>query len=546
MDTPLNASATSAGALLASNTFVVPPYQREFAWEGDEVKEFWDDLRGGLEQGSYFLGLVILTTEGSELPSETDRKHVVDGQQRILSLSLLASAIYHEAKREGRDALADRVRADFLTSMNYETDLMVPRVVLSEPRDDDTFQTLTTSPTIVTQPDGDESDLSRRLLAASETLRKSLAADLQPDPFKRLGMWADFLTNQVYLAVFVHPDPSTAYRVFEVINTRGRELTTADLLKNYILSQTPDQQRDQRYREWREIAEPLSPQNGPSSLVQFIRHVVTLHAGHVPSRDLFAYLAGRQKVSDDRRPPGVPDLMANLQSQLPLYLQMIDPTVDGPADPVWLGVFAALKDLGVITVRPLLLAIAEVPNPTEGMKKVLQLVVRRIVVGNLGTGNVERRFSEAARLVATTQDWTAPLVELEDLNPTSTEFIEQLRKRSLNKSTLTFLHRSIHQSSTTPEDLGYLHLIRPRQAAGWDAFPQDDFTYWGSTLGNTILARVERRPNGSATWSGVAAHLLPEALSPDDQNMGQLDVWDASSVGERGERLAAVAATVWY
>lgn len=80
METPLNASATSAGALLSSNTFVVPPYQREYAWTNDEIREFWTDLRSGLDEGSYFLGLIILTDEQS-------RKYVVDGQQRILTIT---------------------------------------------------------------------------------------------------------------------------------------------------------------------------------------------------------------------------------------------------------------------------------------------------------------------------------------------------------------------------------------------------------------------------------------------------------------------------
>lgn len=95
METPLNASATPAGALLSKSTFVVPPFQREYAWGADEIEEFWSDLRRGLEDESYFLGLIILTDEDGS-------KHVVDGQQRILTLTMLASAVYHEALRAGR------------------------------------------------------------------------------------------------------------------------------------------------------------------------------------------------------------------------------------------------------------------------------------------------------------------------------------------------------------------------------------------------------------------------------------------------------------
>ena len=231
MHTPLNASATTAGSLLSSSTFEVPPYQREYSWLEDEVSEFWNDLHNALGDDSYFLGLVILTDEGK-------RKQVVDGQQRILTLTLLAAALYHEALDGGRKALAERIQADFLRSIDYETDETLPRVILSDKSDNETFQTILSSGkgNKIQNHEGDDS-LSARMQESFHYLQNKLRDDLAQDPFKRLGVWTDFITNRLYFAVFIHPDSAAAYRVFEVINTRGRELTTADLLKNYILSE---------------------------------------------------------------------------------------------------------------------------------------------------------------------------------------------------------------------------------------------------------------------------------------------------------------------
>jgi uncharacterized protein with ParB-like and HNH nuclease domain len=280
MEAPLNASATTAGALISNATFVVPPYQREYAWEEDEVSELWTDLRSAIADDSYFLGLVILTDEES-------RKHVVDGQQRMLTITLLAAALYHEAVRAGRSALADRIQADFLTAIDYTTDEKRVRVALSDPRDNATFQEILASPgeLHLRRDPGDEL-LSGKLIRASSYLRRRLRDDLAPNSFKRLGDWTAFLTNRVYFAVFIHPNPSAAYRVFEVINTRGRELTTADLLKSYILSSTAPNQRSARYQAWQDISRSLES-SGTGTLVQYIRHVTSLTAGHVPPRDLF-------------------------------------------------------------------------------------------------------------------------------------------------------------------------------------------------------------------------------------------------------------------
>ena len=72
-------------------------------------------MRDSLEAESNFMGLIILT----ERP---ERKFVVDGQQRLITLTLLAAAIYFEAKVKNRKALAERIQGDFITSINYDTD----------------------------------------------------------------------------------------------------------------------------------------------------------------------------------------------------------------------------------------------------------------------------------------------------------------------------------------------------------------------------------------------------------------------------------------
>ena len=81
MDTPLSASANSAGSVLANWSFEVPQFQREYSWSSDgEVEEFWSDLKNSLGSEVYFLGLIILT-------DDIQRKHVVDGQQRLISIT---------------------------------------------------------------------------------------------------------------------------------------------------------------------------------------------------------------------------------------------------------------------------------------------------------------------------------------------------------------------------------------------------------------------------------------------------------------------------
>jgi uncharacterized protein with ParB-like and HNH nuclease domain len=194
---PLDASAKTVAELFSKSTFVIPQYQREYSWKADEVEEFWGDLKNTLGLDDYFLGLIILTDENGE-------KHVVDGQQRIVTLTLLANAIYHQAMARDRKALADRISANFLKSIDYETDETNPRVVLADQTDNTTFQQILATGEVPKNIRDTES-VSYLIANSFKALKEFLESDLESDPFKRLGMWTEFLTNRVYFAVFVHP-----------------------------------------------------------------------------------------------------------------------------------------------------------------------------------------------------------------------------------------------------------------------------------------------------------------------------------------------------
>ena len=537
MDTPLNASSTTAGALLSGGRFDVPQFQREYAWEREEVGEFFRDLSQALGDETYFLGLVIVTGTGNV-------KDVVDGQQRLLTLTVLASALYHEARRYERRALAERIQSTFMRAIDFETDEEQPRLELSSKSDNETLLQILAHPASeLRHLLSDEDTVSGLLISAYRVLSERLAADLQDDPFKRLGAWADFLTNRLYFATFVHPDPASAYRVFEVINTRGKELTTADLLKSYVLSQTAPQSREKRYEEWQEISGAFS-EGSANILVQFIRHAITTERGYVAPRDLYDVLTGRD---GSRRSVMTPKkIIELLQHSLPLYLQMMDPTASGPATEEELAVFSVLNSISVLSVRPILLAIHTTSDSTAGMLALLRLVIRRIVVGSLGTGTVERRFGQTAQRIIREGAWQPALEALADLNPDPAEFASRVHHRSMNKNALAIVRASVLQQTVTPEPTGSLYLIKPRNA-DWSNEDEDRVAYWVSTIGNSFLANEARRPMGSSSWEGFKRDLIPEAVDGEwVDKITAYGAWDLESIDEVGGQMAEAARAIWY
>ena len=538
MKNPLNASAMTAGALMSTSMFEVPIYQREYAWTLEEVQDFWNDIDEAMRGESYFLGLLILT-------KEHERYNVVDGQQRILTLTILASVLREQALINGRKALAEKIKSDFLKTINYETDESQSRVTLADQIDNATLQSIIDGK--YTSDSDEDNEFSKKIGSAYDFLSEKMKEVISSDPFRKLGVWAEFITDKLYFAVFIHPDARSAYKVFEAINTRGRDLTTAELLKNFVLSQTKPGERQARYQSWQKIAQQFTS-DGSNSFVQFIRHVVTVRVGHVLPKDLFDLIAGRGAFTSLKDRPSIDELMEILEANLPRYLQMIDPSAPGPLDQEALKVFDALNSLSVLSVRPIMLALLEHDaNPTAALRDLLRLVVKRIIVGNLGTGNVERRFGEAAKQVRTRTSWTQVMREFVDLLPSREDFQTQLSKRSLNRQVLSFMRRSVIENTMTPDKRGYFHLIRPKQLVDWPGFEPEDVTFWTNTIGNSIILNVPTRDRRANTWEGFKEFLLPQSVEgePKDELSNKLS-WDAASIEHMGQQAAREAAEVWY
>ena len=541
MTAPLFASAKNAGELISNSRFKIPSFQREYSWQESHVENLWTDLTESDKEPNYFLGLVILT----DIDKAGKEKNVIDGQQRLVTLTLLAKALCNKAGELGQDALASQIEMTFLREViNYATQDKELRISFMDDNDSATFEAILSGDSA--SVDGLPKDMTSTTMMKSFTyLSTRLDKYLKDNAVDKLGNLTDFLKNRVYFAVFVHPDDASAYRVFEVVNTRGHELTTADLLKNYVLSEAPDQKkRESYYAEWQRISKNFSSGSANNTFVQYIRHVVTVECGNIPGKDLYDVLSGNKK--NDRYQPSSSRLLGLLSSRLDLYRQIADPSLSGPAEGRALEIFNAFKSLNVFQVRPILLALSDLDGGIPGMEFLLRLVVRVMVTQTLATGKVEAALGDAARRLADERDPGKLAAYLASLDPKRDLFVSQLADRSLPKRTLTFVRQSTLQNSTTPEKLGTLHWIMPDHP-GWGGLSQSESNLV-TTFGNSILATANSRPKrASDDWDAFKDSLLK--LAVDDEftdTLTQCDSWDAAAIRRMGQIAAERAADVWY
>lgn len=251
--------------------FTIPGYQRPYAWGIDQAQELFDDLLGALAFTSnqvsdsvpYFLGSIVLIKDENS-PTAT----VVDGQQRLTTLTLLLSAIRATVKNEEVES--------GITNCIYEkgnvvkgTQAMYRLSLRDRDRDffrkyvqhEDGFKDLLQKNTNLTDP---QKRLQENAKLFSEELIK-----LSPAELARL---VQFIITRCYLVVVSTPDLDSAYRIFGVLNSRGLDLSATDILKAEVIGGINEKLRDEYTKRWEDQEEFLG-RNGFGDLFSHIRMI---------------------------------------------------------------------------------------------------------------------------------------------------------------------------------------------------------------------------------------------------------------------------------
>lgn len=229
-------------------TFVVPAYQRAYSWQERECQELWLDLhRAAKSETGHFMGTFLYSLESS-------RVAVVDGQQRLTTVTLILVALVRFLR--ARKASLERVRADEIERKYLLVDCAGEdeaggKLVLSRNDRDTLFAVVRDMPL----PTG-ASDAILSNLAVFERL-------MQEEGFDPEALWAGLEQMTVIAARIEVNDP--AQHIFESLNSKGLPLTTADLVRNYLLLAESHEERERLYDGYWEVIEGVF-QPDPGSL----------------------------------------------------------------------------------------------------------------------------------------------------------------------------------------------------------------------------------------------------------------------------------------
>jgi hypothetical protein len=247
----IRADAKNLRALLGGTKFAIDYYQREYRWETKQVAELIEDLaekfldshepgkdRSAVEYYEhYFLGSIIVCDKDG-------RKFLIDGQQRLTTLTLLLIYIYrHLEDDEQKGQLADLIFSQKFGRRSFNLDIeertaCMEALFTGKPFDENG------------QPESVVNILHRY-----HDIEDLFPEDLQGDA---LPYFADWLIENVHLVEITAYSDADAYTIFETMNDRGLSLTPTDMLKGYLLANITDEvERNKASLVWREQIEKL-------------------------------------------------------------------------------------------------------------------------------------------------------------------------------------------------------------------------------------------------------------------------------------------------
>lgn len=384
--------------LLHDNKLRIPNFQRAYAWDEDNVRDYWNDIMRAFENGrSYFLGTVVL----AEIEDDTGRKSVVDGQQRMVTTALTMFAISAELIRQGKEKAGSKIFSDYIADYDLLEEETVPKLLLG-PDDHFIYDKIINNKSVEEiRSEFTGKHPSVAVLDAYELLEQKVSKLAEESGYTRLVELSRYLNEEAQVLLAVASGLSEAYVIFETLNDRGADLTIADLLKNFFLSTAGNRGVEEALKHWTEISGFF---DDSEKLVSFIRADFTSRWGTVKKKDLYYEL--QEKVG--RGSKETLTYLRELNSAKASYAALSSPDSD-----FWSSISTDIKD-DLIANRRFQI---EVPNAMYlaamrlwRPKDFCELIhvgtgwsIRAILTGVMGGGTAERVYGELAYEISSKQ-----------------------------------------------------------------------------------------------------------------------------------------------
>lgn len=495
-------------------TYRIPRFQRDYSWDIEQWEDLWADILSSLQQQpkqSHYMGYLVLQSPDDK------QNDIIDGQQRLTTLTLIILAILKNLQRlieqdeeaEANTQRLNQIRQTYIGYLDPVTLVSRPKLSLNR-NNNDYFQTYLIPLGHLPQRGFRASE--HLLRKAFEWFDKQISAYLKPiDSHKgqKLAQLVEDISDYLFFTVITVTDELNAYKVFETLNARGVQLSSTDLLKNYLFS-VLDRSSESEYElgnleeRWEAMVSRLQAENFPD----FLRTHWNSQAKFTRHSELFKTI--RQQVKDREQ---VFSLIRGMEADLDTYLSLTSPELSewNTTDKEYVTI---LKMFRVRQPYSLLLAARRKLNGSDFSALIRAIVVvsfRYNIIGNNSPNEQEKIYNQIA--ITIEQGHPAELRQIwlllkplyidderfkRDFAEKSIRTIESRSKRII-RYILCELERHISQNKHdfNSDSFNIEHVLPQNAPDNWGAFTHEESNALLYRLGNmTLLNRSTNRDLG--------------------------------------------------
>lgn len=530
-----------------SIVYKVPPFQRNYSWGKTEWEELWDDLQTAVsnpKSNGHYMGYVVLRDDADK----TRERTIIDGQQRLVTLSLLIMAGARLLKDKER---RDNLLASYLTPRKKVSEDPVSRLQLNRVNDVFYNRLLRGNTPSTARADKSNKQMLHALEYFQEKMSAAFTGENADDDITRFI--DEQIAELVIFTVLAVDEEEAAYAVFETLNARGVELSSPDLVKNHLFS-IVDREEPENLRplenSWEEIIGALRP----GDIMEFLRcYWMSRRGGIVRKKELYRGIRSALKSREEDVFP----FLEEMREAADLYMAMCNPS-SGEWSPEEKRQLDALNICKAKQHLPLLLAARKhwgQSGEFAALARWCAVIAFRRSVCDRNPNELERAFvSEATRAILEGAKTAGDLARcMQKQYPDDDIFETGFAKYSFSSSTsklAKFVMLALEKGNYGAADDAACTLehILPQNPGGeWrefdDAYHHQNFVW---RIGNlALLSAKDNRREAANKGFADKRDILGGSDFGVTKELANYDEWSANSIETRQKQLAKKALGIW-
>lgn len=549
-----NTTTSNFGSLIGNGRrYIVPKFQRDYSWDSEQWDDLWVDIDKMIsENGDHYMGYLVLQT--------TNNKEylIIDGQQRFTTITLIILAAIKSIQKlidRGEDVEENEKRKQSLlntyignidpVTLEYDNLLVLNRnnngyykeyiVKLGELRTRNTSST------------------EKLMKRCFEWYERELNSKFNSG--REYAQFITTLVDNLFFTIITVNDEMNAFRVFETLNARGVQLSSSDLLKNYLFSLVDSNAQhpgriDTLEDKWSVLTRNIRAEKLPD----FVRYYWNSKNKTVRANELF------KAIRDDIRTDiQVFEIINEMIVYSDIYMAL-----KNHDDEYWEGNQIICHQIELLNMFGLkqpysLLMAAKVNLPEnlfiEVLKDVTILGFRYNVICGKNPNDIERVFNEIA--IKITREKIYPKALLKKVYVDDQEFVGMFNTKSMvnnsrNNKIIKYILGKLNKHNGGQREVDLYsetdtieHILPQNPDDNWQ-IDEDTAERLVYRLGNQCLLEKSLNKNLGNSEYSVKKEIYKESSFKDTKDIAEnYDRWDKNAINSRQSKMGRTAKAIW-